>query len=90
MKAKPPAYPPTLGEFVRLGWRMQGLCVPCNGTDKFEIYIDAAAKALGTAHSTRDFIQAESCQRCGRKLSLYTWSPEELREHARNWWRSAR
>jgi hypothetical protein len=37
---KPPAYPPTLGEFVGLGWRMQGLCVPCNGVEKFDIDID--------------------------------------------------
>jgi hypothetical protein len=43
-RAKLPAYPPTLGDFVGLGWRMQGLCVPCNGTDKFQVDMVAAAK----------------------------------------------
>ena len=90
MKAKPPAYPPTLGEFVRLGWRMQGLCVPCNGVDMFQIDMDAAAKALGATYSTRDFMLAQMCPKCGHKLSLYDWSPEELREHERKWWRNAR
>ena len=45
VKAKPPAYPSTLGEFVGLGWRMHGLCVPRNGTGKFQIDIAAAAKS---------------------------------------------
>jgi hypothetical protein len=84
--AKPPAYPPTLGEFVRLGWRMQGLCVPCNGVDKFQVDMAAAAKALGDGYPTRDFMLAQMCQKCGHKLSLYTWSPEELRDHERKWW----
>jgi hypothetical protein len=69
---------------------MQGLSVPCNGTDKFEIYMAAAAKALGDGYSTRDFMLAQMCQRCGQKLSLYDWSPEELREHAGKWWQRAR
>jgi hypothetical protein len=81
---KPPAYPPTVGEFVGLCWRMQGLCVPCNGTNKFEIDMAAAATALGDAQPMRTV--AQMCQRCGQKLSLYDWSPEELREHERKWW----
>jgi hypothetical protein len=89
-RAKPPAYPPTLGEFVGLGWRMQGLCVPCNGTDKFEIDMAAAVVALGDAHPMRAFMLGQMCERCGQKLSLYDWSPEELREHASKWWQRAR
>ena len=53
---KPPADPPALGEFVGLGWRMQGLCVPCNGVEKFDIDMGAAAKALGDSYSTGDFM----------------------------------
>jgi len=86
VKAKPPAYLPTLAEFVGLGWRKQGLCVPCNGVEKFDIDMGAAAKALGDGYSTRDFMLAQMCQKCGHKLSLYTWSPEELKDHARKWW----
>jgi hypothetical protein len=92
VKAPPPAYPypPTVGEFVHLGWRMQGLCYSCNGTDKFQVDVVAAAKALGDGYSTRDFMLAQMCQKCRRRLSLYNWSPEELRDHARHWWRNAR
>jgi len=69
---------------------MQGLCVPCNGVDKFQIDMAAAAKALGDGYSTRDFMLGQMCPKCGHKLSLYDWSPEELREHERKWWRNAR
>jgi hypothetical protein len=91
VKPPPPAYPypPTLGEFIRLRWRMQGLCYSCNGTDKFQGDIVAAAKALGEGYSTRDFMLAERCQKCKRRLSLYNWSPEELRNHGRKWWKSS-
>jgi hypothetical protein len=78
-RAKPPTYPPTFGEFVGLGWRMQGLCVPCNGTDKFQVMV-AATKALGDAYPMRDFMLAQMCELCGQKLSL----------HARKWWQRAR
>jgi hypothetical protein len=74
VEAKPTAYPSTLGEFVGLGWRMQGLYVPSNGTDKFAIYMDAAAKALGNAYPTGDFMLAQMCHRCGQKHSLRDWS----------------
>jgi hypothetical protein len=86
---KPPACPPTLGEFVGLGWRMEGLCVPCNGVDKFQVDMVAAAKTLGDGYSTHEFMLAQMCQRCGQKLSLYDWSPEELWEHAQKWWQRA-
>ena len=69
---------------------MHGLCVPCNGVDKFQIDMAAAAKALGATHPTREFMLAQMCQKCGHKLSLYDWSPEELQDHARHWWRNAR
>jgi hypothetical protein len=89
-RAKPPTYPPTFGEFVGLGWRMQGLCVPCNGIDKFQVDTVAAAKALGDAYPMRDFMLSQMCQQCGQKLSLYDWSPQELRDHAGKWWQRAR
>ena len=69
---------------------MQGLWVPCNGTDKFETDMAAAAATLGDTYPMRDFMLAQMCERCGQKLSLYDWSPEELQEHARKWWQRAR
>jgi hypothetical protein len=59
------------GEFVGLGWRMQGLWVPCNGTDKFEIDMAAAVVTLGGARPMRAFMLAQMCERRGQKLSLY-------------------
>lgn len=80
-------YPKTLGAYAREGWRMQGLCVGCNGIDKFEIDMAREALVLGKDYPTYDFMLAKMCSHCGKKLSLYTWSPEEFRDNLKRRWR---
>ena len=61
----------TLGEFIRLGGRMQGLCIRCNGTEKFEIDLAAVVRELGEDCLMQNFMIMQKCQHCGRRLSLY-------------------
>ena len=70
------SYPPTIGEYVRLDWTMDALCYDCTGTDKFQIHMGAALNRYGLGCPTREFMLGLVCK-CGRKLSLYCFSPEE-------------
>jgi hypothetical protein len=80
-----PIYPATLG-VVRDGWRMQALCVDCDGTDKFEIDIAAAVIARGKDCPLRSSMLQQRC-RCGTNLTLYFWSPIELAALKTKCWR---
>jgi hypothetical protein len=69
--------PATLGGGAAARWEMKTLCLKCDGVDKRSVDIAAEAQRFGNDYSTKAWMIAASCQRCGQKLSMYDGSPNE-------------
>jgi len=74
MTENPPA---TIGEFAAGGWRMETLCTRCDGVSKKDVDMAAEIAKHGADCPTKQWMLAARCPKCGTKLSMYTWSPNE-------------